>query len=110
MENKSINIPNSIQIAGQEITVEIVEKLGTNLGVCCLAQSYIHIAKKYMCNNEEQEQSDASKEQTFWHELVHCILDAMCENDLSANEKFVSVFSGFLYEAINASGYKVIKD
>lgn len=46
MENKSINIPNSIQIAGQEITVEIVEKLGTNLGACCLAQSYIHIAKK----------------------------------------------------------------
>lgn len=45
MENKSINIPDSIQIAGQEITVEIVEKLGTNLGVCCLAQSYIHIAK-----------------------------------------------------------------
>lgn len=42
MENKSINIPNSIQIAGQEITVEIVEKLGTNLGACCLAQSYIY--------------------------------------------------------------------
>lgn len=49
MENKSINVPNSIQIAGQEITVEIVEKLGTNLGACCLAQSYIHIAKKNTC-------------------------------------------------------------
>ena len=110
MEKKFINIPDNIQVAGQQISVEIVEKLGTNLGVCCLAQSYIRIAEKYMCNNEEQEQSDASKEQTFWHELVHCILDAMCENDLSANEKFVSVFSGFLYEAINASGYKVLKD
>lgn len=110
MEKKFINIPDNIQVAGQQIAVEIVEKLGTNLGVCCLAQSYIRIAEKYMCDNEEQEQSDTSKEQTFWHELVHCILDAMCENDLSANEKFVSVFSGFLYEAINASGYKVIKD
>lgn len=95
MENKSINIPNSIQIAGQEITVEIVEKLGTNLGVCCLAQSYIRIAKKYMHQNEEQEQSETSQEQTFWHELAHCILDAMCENKLSGNEKFVSIFSGF---------------
>ena len=103
MENKSINIPNSIQIAGQEITVEIVEKLGTNLGVCCLAQSYIRIAKKYMCQNEEQEQSETSQEQTFWHELVHCILDAMCENKLNGNEKFVSIFSGFLYEAMKAS-------
>lgn len=110
MEKKFINIPDNTQVAGQQIAVEMVEKLGTNLGACCLAQSYIHIAEKYMCDNEEQKQSDTSKEQTFWHELTHCILDAMCENDLSANEKFVSVFSGFLYEAINASGYKVIKD
>lgn len=95
MEKKFINIPDNIQIAGQQIAVEMVEKLGTNLGACCLAQSYIRIAEKYMCNNEEQEQSDTSKEQTFWHELVHCILDAMCENDLSANEKFVSVFLAF---------------
>ena len=109
MEKKFINIPDSIQVAGQQITVEIVEKLGTNLGCCCLAQSFIRIAKKYMCNNEEQEQSDNSKEQTFWHELVHCILIAMGEHDLSANEKFVSVFSGFLFEAINASGYEVTK-
>lgn len=28
-----------------------------------------------MCQNEEQEQSETSQEQTFWHELVHCILD-----------------------------------
>lgn len=97
MEKKFINIPDNIQVAGQQISVEIVEKLGTNLGVCRLAQSYIRIAEKYMCNNEEQEQSDASKEQTFWHELVHCILDAMCENDLSANEKFVSVFFFWLF-------------
>ena len=110
MEKKFISIPESVQVAGQQIAVEIVEKLGTNLGACCLAQSYIRIAEKYMCDNEEQEQSDASKEQTIWHELVHCILDAMCEIDLSANEKFVSVFSGFLYEAIIASGYKIVKD
>ena len=110
MEKKFINIPDSIQVAGQQISVEIVEKLGTNLGDCCLAKSHIRIAKTYMFNNEEQEQSDNSKEQTFWHELVHCILDAMYENDLSADEKFVSIFSGFLYEAIKASGYKVLKD
>lgn len=110
MEKKFINIPVNVQVAGQKIAVEIVEKLGTNLGECCLAQSYIRIAEKYMCNNEEHKQSEVSQEQTFWHELTHCILDAMCESDLSANEKFVSVFSGFLYEAINASGYKIIKD
>ena len=106
MEKKFINIPDSVQVAGQKIAVEIVEKLGTNLGECCLAQSYIRIAEKYMCNNEEHKQSEVSQEQTFWHELTHCILDAMCENELSANEKFVSVFSGFLYEAIKASECK----
>lgn len=37
MEKKFINIPDNIQVAGQQISVEIVEKLGTNLGVCCLA-------------------------------------------------------------------------
>lgn len=110
MEKKFINIPDNVQVAGQKIAVEIVEKLGTNLGECCLAQSYIRIAEKYMSNNEEHKQSEVSQEQTFWHELTHCILDTMCENDLSANEKFVSVFSGFLYEAINASGYKIIRN
>lgn len=110
MKKEFINIPDNTQVAGQRIAVELVEKLGTSLGQCCMAQSYIHIAEKYMCNNEEQKQSLYSKEQTFWHELTHCILDAMGEDSLSGNEKFVSIFSGFLYEAINASGYKVVKN
>ena len=62
MENKKfINVPDSIQVAGQQIVVEIVEKLGTNLGQCCLAQSYIRIAQRYMCNNEEQERRARTK-------------------------------------------------
>jgi len=38
--------------------------------------------------------------QTFFHELVHAILDTMKEHDLSENEKFVDLFGNLLYQFI----------
>lgn len=36
---------------------------------------------------------------TFYHERTHSILDAMNEQELSSNEKFVEVFSKLLRQA-----------
>lgn len=44
--------------------------------------------------------------QTFYHELVHAILDTMHERDLSNNEKFVNTFSELLYQFVKTAKYK----
>lgn len=41
--------------------------------------------------------------QTFWHEVVHGILDSMGETELSQNEKFVCTFSSFLNEVMQSA-------
>lgn len=43
---------------------------------------------------------------TFFHELIHVILDNMGEKELSANEKFVCTFAGFLTESMTTEQYK----
>lgn len=42
---------------------------------------------------------------TFYHEKVHAILDAMHERDLSDNEKFVDVFAKLLRQSDETSEY-----
>lgn len=42
---------------------------------------------------------------TFYHERTHAILDAMHEDELSKNEKFVDVFSKLLRQADESSEF-----
>ncbi len=42
---------------------------------------------------------------TYYHERTHAILDMMNERDLSANEKFVDVFSKLLRQADETSEF-----
>lgn len=42
--------------------------------------------------------SESQQEQTFFHELVHCILDKMGEQRLNDNEKFVDVMGSLLHQ------------
>ena len=41
------------------------------------------------------------QEQAFYHELTHCILFEMGEDELAENERFVQSFSLLLHQAIN---------
>ena len=96
-------IPNSFNVGGVRMNVNIVDKLSDGtLGNCCLATSTVNIARTYMNNNEIYEQSKESMTNTFYHELTHSILDTMAEFDLSKNEKFVSTFSSFLNETLGS--------
>ena len=42
---------------------------------------------------------------TFYHERTHAILNAMHEDELSSNEKFVDVFSKLLRQAIESEDF-----
>lgn len=100
-----MNIPKQYKVGGVTIDVEHVERLGGGkLGECLLATGKVKIAEKFMCDNEQYDQSEGSKENTFYHELTHSILDTMAEFDLSQNEKFVSTFSSLLTEAMRSAG------
>lgn len=44
---------------------------------------------------------------TFYHEKVHMILDTMCEQELSQNEKFVDQFAKLLRQSDETSVYKI---
>lgn len=89
-------IPSKISVGGQTIKVELVGKLegSFQLGECSATGSYIKIAN----NTENMPQSNQSKRNTFWHECIHLILDAMGEYKLNQSERFVSSFAGFLNE------------
>lgn len=100
-----MNIPKQYKVGGVSVDVELVERLGSGkLGECMLASGKVKIAENFMCDNEQYEQSEASKENTFYHELTHSILDTMAEFELSGNEKFVSTFSSLLTEAMRSAG------
>ena len=97
------NIPKSLSVGGQTISVNIKDRLDSDkLGECCVAEARIDIAKTF----NGREQAYPSQLNTFYHELTPCIPDTMGENELSANEKFVSCFSSFLCEAMNTLKYE----
>ena len=43
--------------------------------------------------------------ETFWHELVHAILDDMDEDKLNRDEKFVTAFAARLAKAIRTARF-----
>ena len=94
-----VKIPKSYKVGGQEIEVRKVERCENNVvGVSFLAGGYIELANK--CNKCD-DIPERAKVNTFYHELTHSILDTMGETDLSANEKFVNCFAGFLADAMD---------
>lgn len=89
-------LPKQYTVGGQQMIIKEVDNLDGKLGNCCVAEGTINIANTF----NGIKQSDSSKKNTLWHEIVHSILDTMGEQDLSANEKFVCTFSGFLTDII----------
>lgn len=101
--NRFIRIPSCYRVGGQDIDVKILSKLEDNkLGSVCVAEGIMKIAMTF--NGEKQ--SETSKLNTFNHEWVHTILDAMGRHDLSEDEVFVSTFAGFLTEGMRSCEFK----
>ena len=93
-----IIIPDEYTVGGQIMKIEYVDTLDGKLGVCCTGAGFIKIAHTF--NGEKQ--SETSKQNTFYHELTHTILDTMGRGDLSGDEVFVNSFSSFLLEALKS--------
>lgn len=97
MENKFIPYPKQIKVGGTPIDIIDVDRIGDGiLGQCELHLGKIEIAR-YVDRNDEP--TEGSKRQTFFHELTHSILGTM-KHELNEDEQFVSTFSSFLTEAM----------
>ena len=97
-------IPSKITLGGQEVEVRNAERCDNNtVGESHLYEGFIEIANNF---NKVAVQSESSKLNTFYHELTHCILGTMGEDELNENEKFVCCFAGFLTEAMRNARFE----
>ena len=88
-----MQIPKEIKIGGENFTVEFVDRTGGNsMGSTDYAATHITIAK----NVDMTPTSKSSMQGTFFHELVHAMLEELGEYKLNANERFVQSFSSIL--------------
>ena len=102
MEYKKM--PSKITLGGQEVEVRNVERCDNNsVGESHLYEGFLEIANNF---NKVAVQSESSKVNTFYHELIHAILQTMGEFDLNNNEKFVCCFAGFLADAMDKAYFQ----
>lgn len=97
------HIPKSFTLGAIEFTVEYGDKVSEgNLGHTAFLESNVlvktHYDGKTICKQQQ--------EQTFYHELVHCVLGIMNESELNGNEQFVDIFGQLLYQYFKSVKYK----
>jgi hypothetical protein len=104
------DIPSSFDLLGRRVEVIFDnEKCAKEeaLGLCDSDFSKIYLADNYKGKALPHQVIS----QNFLHEVVHCILDAMGETKLSANEKFVDLFAGMMHQILSSGLYlKEFKD
>lgn len=103
MEYKKI--PSSFKIGGQVINVIYPEYLEGAAGESNPMRGLCAIAERFD-RQVDGRQTPTSMINTFYHELVHCILNTMGEDELNKSEKFVSCFAGFLTDAMDKAYFK----
>ena len=99
-----MKIPNEFKVFASTINVGFDNVRLSNeglLGDCSFADNQINICSEY----KGKKVSECSIMDTFYHEKVHIILDAMGEHELSQREKFVEVFSRLLRQSDESSEY-----
>lgn len=108
MKNKSMTrkarIPKSFVLFGEEWTVALQDdpKNGENLGKCDSSQNQIILQTRHT-----GEALPACKiEGTFYHELVHALLDMGSYDKLSGNEQLVQFIGGCLHQYMCTANFE----
>jgi hypothetical protein len=98
-------IPKRIRVGHKEYSIEVVEAMLDKrlAGEVDYHQRLIQIGMRN--GRTGRLFNPAFVHDTFWHELVHAILDDMDEDKLNRNEKFVVEFSKRLSKAIKSARF-----
>ncbi len=94
---KATRLPRKFTLGGMSYVVLEVDNDNTCLGSCDSALCEIEIQTKIRGKSRSLE----SKEQTLFHEVVHCIFNETGRRDLSNNEALVQSFAVLLHQFIN---------
>lgn len=104
-----IKIPVKFELGGKTIHVECEDKMVDRDD--CVGQASCRRNKiKLQTNNIGITRPQESIEETFFHELVHWVLEMMCEKELTQNERFVSNFAQYLHQAFKTAEYEKYVD
>ena len=99
-----MKIPKSFKLFATTINVIFDNERMNNEGLLGLSEimlSLISLTNKYKGKNLK----DETIIDTYYHEKVHMILDAMGEFELSKNEKFVQLLASLLRQVDETSEY-----
>lgn len=99
-----MNIPTSFQLFGQTINIEFNEQRCSDLEAIGATRDCMN--KIILTKSDKGEVlPDDTIEQVFLHEVVHQILDKICEYKLAKDERFVDLFSKALHQFITTCEY-----
>ena len=93
-----MTIPKKFKIFASTINIGFDNVRLSNIGVlgdCSFTDGKINICNEY----KGEAVTDCCAIDTFYHEKIHIILDAMGEHELSQNEKFVEIFARLLRQS-----------
>lgn len=93
-------IPTQFRLFGKTIQVEFVEDLADTTGGVVGRSSFQKGQLLLQSQSPSRPRPNDEQDSTFFHELVHLLLDASRRHDLSDDEDFVEIFSGLLHQAI----------
>ena len=99
MVSKKMRIPKRFQLMARTLTVsldDIPQKHHGAEGTIYHGYNEIHINRGM---------GRQQTEDTFCHELVHAVLNAMGETETCNNERFVSLFASLLHQALTTAEY-----
>jgi len=102
-------IPNRFSIGGRAIEVTFNENLSRDheaVGLTHFKNGTIELQPSV----EWYEQADDHIQHTFCHELVHCLLFAISENELARDEKLVDRLGMVLHQALSTFEYDEIEE
>tara|TARA_R110000868_G_scaffold334194_1_gene594872 strand:+ start:2273 stop:2596 length:324 start_codon:yes stop_codon:yes gene_type:complete len=101
-----MNIPTSFKVFASTITVAFEDTRLSNesvLGECSFTDNKIALCKEY----KGEPLTPSCVLDTFYHEKIHIILDAMGEHELSKKEKFVEVFARLLRQSDETAEFDI---
>lgn len=108
MSNIQNWIPKYCELGGVEYTTYLIERIQNahNFGMSAMSNGTIQLQNII----EGVEVSNTSLQSTYFHELIHQMLDMVGENELSGNEKFVQGLANMLFEFIRTAQWVRIEE
>jgi len=101
-----MQIPKKVKVGDKWYSVEVVEAMVEKnlMGKVYYPEQKIKIGLASTQTGKKFAPTDVND--TFWHELVHAILDDMGYDTLNRNERFVTGFAKRLNKAIETARFE----